>query len=490
MLNIASNVYPLHGAAYSNIGGRPENQDSLCVCNTQLGLLVVVSDGMGGGPGGKTASSIAVEVIANTVAGYSAGASREEALKVAVGKANDAMAAKVREMPQLAGMGATSVIALINKESAVVANIGDSRCYRIGKGKTIFRTNDHSLVGELVRRNVLTEEQARTSPQSNVITKALGTTNDHVPDIFEVCYCKGDRFVLCTDGVWGTMPDQEFVMRLSAPLEVGNMVGNIASEVDRIGYSKGGLHDNHTMAVIEMDDNSIKTDSMSKTIKIILAALGALLTISVVFNVVCFLKLRNNGYVEELNEKNRLIERLEPYRIRYEKLCENKGDELKMTLAERDSLFNVVLELKQKVDSLIDKNVDDKENADEENTAGQKKTVNNRGEQKPVGNLTSAECIVNLVTSLKNLRDASDAKMNEAVKLKIRYRDEAADWLQQYKERNGKTINTNNIENIDILLRSDIVIKVDLDNKSKKYVSTAIVKQRINNAIQAAEQFK
>ena len=81
MLNIASNVYPLHGAAYSNIGGRPENQDSLCVCETQLGLLVVVSDGMGGGPGGKTASSIAVEVIANTVAGYSAGASREEALK-------------------------------------------------------------------------------------------------------------------------------------------------------------------------------------------------------------------------------------------------------------------------------------------------------------------------------------------------------------------------------------------------------------------------
>ena len=110
MLNIASNEYSLHGAAYSNIGGRPENQDSLCVCETQLGLLVVVSDGMGGGPGGKTASSIAVQVIATTVSGYPAGASKEDALKVAVGRANDALAAKVREVPQLAGMGATAII--------------------------------------------------------------------------------------------------------------------------------------------------------------------------------------------------------------------------------------------------------------------------------------------------------------------------------------------------------------------------------------------
>lgn len=486
MLNIASNVYPLHGAAYSNIGGRPENQDSLCVCNTQLGLLVVVSDGMGGGPGGKTASSIAVEVIANTVAGYSAGASREEALKVAVGKANDAMAAKVREMPQLAGMGATSVIALINKESAVVANIGDSRCYRIGKGKTIFRTNDHSLVGELVRRNVLTEEQARTSPQSNVITKALGTTNDHVPDIFEVCYCKGDRLVLCTDGVWGTMPDKEFVMRLSAPLEVGNMVGNMASEVDRIGYSRGGQHDNHTMAVIEMDDNSIKTDSMSKTIKIILAALGALLTISVVFNVVCFLKLRNNDYVEELNEKNRLIERLEPYRIRYEKLCENKGDELKMTLAERDSLFNVVLELRQKVDSLLKSNEAAKEQAGKPGGENLKPTAADKSVK---GKPSASECVDNLVKSLIQLRDASAASQSQTVNLKEKYRDEAKKHLKQYVEI--KSISNDDIDNIDGLLKSDKITKVDKSKDKDNnviYVSTRTVKNSIDKAIERAKK--
>lgn len=481
MLNIVSNVYPLHGAAYSNIGGRPENQDSLCVFETRLGLLVVVSDGMGGGPGGKTASSIAVQVIADTVADYASGTSREEALKVAIGRAGDAIAAKVREIPQLAGMGATAVVALINKESAMVANIGDSRCYRIGKGKTVFRTQDHSLVGELVRRKVLTEEQARTSPQSNVITKALGTTNDHVPDIFEVCYSKGDRLVLCTDGVWGSMTDKEFVMRLSAPLEVGNMVDNMASEIDRIGYSKGGHHDNHTMTVIEMDNNSIKTDNMSKTLKIVLTTLCVLLALSVVFNIVCFLKLGNNDYVVELNSKNRLIETLEPYKLRYEKLCENEGDALKITIAERDSLFNVVMDLKQKVDSLIKENEAVQGNVKDEGTI---KAVKNT---KKDGKMTASACVDSLVRSLIQMRDASTINQSETVRRKLKYRDAAANYLKQYLELKG---NTQETENISILLRWKNISYVQQDNKSKKYVSTNSVVNRINTAIKTAEKLK
>lgn len=484
MLNIVSNECSLHGAAYSNIGGRPENQDSLCVCDTQLGLLVVVSDGMGGGPGGKTASSIAVDVIARTVADYPYEASREEALKVAIGRANDAMAAKVMETPELAGMGATAVIALVNRQSAVVANIGDSRFYRFGKGKTIFRTQDHSLVGELVRRNVLTEEQARTSPQSNVITKALGTTNDHVPDIYEVCYHKGDRLVLCTDGVWGCMTDKELVMRLSAPMEIGNVVNTLAAEVDRIGYSKGGYHDNHTLAVLEMDDNSIKTEYMSKTQKIVLVALVALLTISVVFNIVCFLKLRNNNYVDELNQKNRVIETLEPYRIRYEKLCQNGGDALKQTIAERDSLFDVVMDLEQKVDSLIKSNEATKEQAYNvgSNTFNKNKTGKATG-----GKLTASECVESLIKSLIQLRDAAAVSQSETVKLKNKCRDEALGYLKQYVDLKGKSKET---EKIDKLLTSNSISKVDPDIKHNQYVSTNTVISRINDAIKTAKQLE
>lgn len=477
MLSIVSSRYPLHGAAYSNIGGRPENQDSLCVCETQLGLLVVVSDGMGGGPEGKTASTIAVEVIAKTVAGYAVGASREEALKVAIGRANDAMAAKVREMPQLTGMGATVVIALINKESAVVANIGDSRCYRIGKGKTRFRTNDHSFVGELVRRKVLTEEQARTSPQSNVISKALGTTNDHVPDLYEVCYCKGDRLVLCTDGVWGAMTDKELIMRLAAPIEVCSLVDGMASEVDRIGHGKGGYHDNHTMAVIEMDNNSIKTDGMSKTMKVVLAILSVFFAVSVVFNIVCSLKLRNNNYVEELNLKNRMIERLEPYRERYEKLCNSQGDALRLTVKERDSLYNTVLELEHMIDSLLN-----------ENNIVQSAKINDvsRKTEEEVM-ITASACVDNLVRSLTKLRDVNAASQSETVRLKMKYRDEAVDWLQQYVKIKGRTLGTDNIA---ILLRWSKIFSVEHDDKNRRFVSTKIVVTKINVAIETSNKLK
>ena len=99
MISIVTNNYPLHGFAYSNIGGRPENQDSFAVQETPLGMLVVVCDGMGGGPGGKTASRIARTEIVNTVMAYANGASRQEALKVAIGKAHEALVKEMARIP-------------------------------------------------------------------------------------------------------------------------------------------------------------------------------------------------------------------------------------------------------------------------------------------------------------------------------------------------------------------------------------------------------
>lgn len=485
MLNIVSNEYPLHGAAYSNIGGRPENQDSICVRETSLGLLVVISDGMGGGPGGKTASAIAVDAIVDTVLRYSVGSSREEALKVAIGRANEAVVDKMRKVPQLAGMGATAVVALIDSRSAVVANIGDSRCYRVSKGKRVFCTEDHSLVGELVRRKVLTEEQARTSPQSNVITKALGTTNDHVPDIYEICYCKGDRLVLCTDGVWGSMPNDEFMMRLSVASEVGSLARSLASDIDRIGYGNGGHHDNHTMAIIEMDDDSLKTDSMSKIMKIFMMVLGVLLTISVIFNIVCFIKLQNNDLSVELNKKNRMIEVLEPYRMRYNKLIENNGEELKITVAERDSLADIVIDLRHKVDSLIKQAETGSEPAHQPVEAKQKEEKGQTA--KAGGSKTPASvCADNLIMALTKLKNTSGTQMSETVKQKAKYRDEAAKYLRQYIERKGaSSVQTDNINR---LLSSDIIIKVE-KNKDK-YVSTQVVVKKIDSAIAAAKSLK
>ena len=173
-------------------------------------------------------------------------------------------------------MGSTLVAVLINQQSAVIANLGDSRCYRISHGRVAHRTDDHSLVGELVRNNALTEEQARTSPQSNVIMRGLGNTSNHTAEITEVPYQKGDRFFVCTDGVWGVMPHEQLVQRLTSQQTLSDLVDNLSAEIDQIGFSTGGHHDNHTLAAIEMNTDSILKDKMSKILKIALAVLTAL----------------------------------------------------------------------------------------------------------------------------------------------------------------------------------------------------------------------
>ncbi len=88
----------------------------------------------------------------------------------------------------------------------------------------------------------MTEEEARVSPQSNVISKSLGSKTDHNPDIEEMGYRRGDRFILCTDGVWGSMPHKKLLKFFAAKGQTTNVVGSISSEVDRLGFAKGGHH--------------------------------------------------------------------------------------------------------------------------------------------------------------------------------------------------------------------------------------------------------
>lgn len=308
---ITSNIVSLHGAASTMIGGRPENQDDLGWTDTPLGFLLVVCDGMGGGPGGKTASYIAKYVVTQTVLNSPVQARRQDVLKMAMSQANDALEQKMNEMPSLRGMGSTLVAILINEDSAVIAHVGDSRCYRLHGKKVIFRTCDHSLVSELVQHKAITEEQARVSPQSNVITRGLGSTNNHVAEIDEVPYLKGDRFVLCTDGVWGIMPHPDLLQRLGAPMEANMVVNNLQAEVDRIGAAEGGFHDNHTLAILDMNTNSRLKDKMSKQVKILLASLGSLFLISLIFNIIGFTKLNKAPQTNEYQDKVTQVARLE-----------------------------------------------------------------------------------------------------------------------------------------------------------------------------------
>ena len=264
MVQIISQRYMLSGIAVSKQGGRPENQDDCGWVDTPLGFLLVVCDGMGGGPGGKTASRIVKEEFLTAIQNCSPQASRVEAIKKAVSIANEALYLRMEKEPTLKGMGSTLVAVLINEQSAIVTHLGDSRFYSVRGKRILFRTADHSLVGEMVRNKAMSEEQARQSPQSNVIMRALGNTSNHVPEINEISFRKGDRFILCSDGVWGIMPHEQITERFTSIQDVASLATNLSAEIDQIGFSHGGNHDNHTMAIIELKMNSKLTNKTTK----------------------------------------------------------------------------------------------------------------------------------------------------------------------------------------------------------------------------------
>lgn len=286
------NLFPadndfLAAFAESRIGGRKENQDSYGCKKTKYGYLFTVCDGMGGGPGGKTASSIAVEEIINGIDGAGTDEAVPNIIIKAIRRANMVIIERGTAEPSLRGMGSTATVLLVSEHSAYIAHVGDSRVYQLRGHRKVFRTFDHSLVFEMVSQKVITEEQARLSAQSNVITRALGVKPDLEVDIAELPYEKGDRFCLCTDGIHGSMPETELVKMLSARgVTLGAITDDIATNVDNIGRAAGGGHDNLTLAVIEMHTNSKLKEKMSRQTKSVVGGLLTIAIVSIVQNIV------------------------------------------------------------------------------------------------------------------------------------------------------------------------------------------------------------
>ncbi|MGM9869148.1 MAG: PP2C family protein-serine/threonine phosphatase [Sodaliphilus sp.] len=237
----------------SRQGGREENQDCYGYKETTYGFLVVVCDGMGGGPAGAYASSIAVQSIIQEVDEAAPNQNPEQVLRNAVTATNLLVRRTVKEQPKLMGMGTTCVAALISAGKASVAHVGDSRCYLLRNGKSEFRTADHSVVGEMVRNGELSEEDARRAKNSNVITRAIGITDIIEVDTHTVKIKPGDRIALCTDGVWGMLPEPEVIEFLSQKQSVDTILPNLLNSIDAMGKNKpNGNYDNLTLALVQI----------------------------------------------------------------------------------------------------------------------------------------------------------------------------------------------------------------------------------------------
>lgn len=278
LIHIDSN-YPFDGYMESKIGGRSENQDTCGSSDTPHGLLIVVCDGMGGGPAGKTASLIATQTIIDAIKSSEISKDKRDILKNAISDANKAIRDAVKENPSLTGMGTTTVTLLLGDDCAYVGHVGDSRLYKLRGREKIFRTKDHSYVGDLVRRGQLTEEQARLSAQSNIITKALGSQDICEPEIDVIAYEKGDRFALCSDGIWGAFPEPLLIKKMSENGALDSVVDRLATDTDEQGRANGSHHDNLTIAIIETKTDSKKKDSMTRLAKRIILLMALLIVV-------------------------------------------------------------------------------------------------------------------------------------------------------------------------------------------------------------------
>lgn len=275
----------IKGFGESRIGGRAENQDNWGFSDTPFGFLLVVCDGMGGGPSGKLASKIAVDSILRGVEEGNKEEAPTNVLIKAIRQANMDIILQGEEDIRLKGMGSTCTAVLINEESAIVAHVGDSRVYQFRGGYKVFRTFDHSMVFDLVKKKVITEEVARLSVDSNIITRALGIKPDLEVEVHEVPYETGDRFMLSTDGIHGAIPEKQLIsMATDSKINLNQCIEDMAMTIDNEGIKNGGGHDNLTVAMIELSANSKMKVKMSKRIKYIF--LGLLL--------ICFSSLALN----------------------------------------------------------------------------------------------------------------------------------------------------------------------------------------------------
>jgi protein phosphatase len=225
---------------------RSSNQDACAdFSNASGGRLFVVADGMGGHRGGETASRMAVQVIGEVF--QASTTVPEQALQTAFETASARIHAHAQRNPDLAGMGTTAIALLVERSgNAWVAHVGDSRLYRLRGNELEALSADHSFVGELERGGLLSPNEAAVHPRRNQLLRSVGVLPAVQVDIRRLSAVPGDRFLLCTDGLWSLVSDEEIAQVLGREgpddaarllLELANARGgtdNVTVQIARI----------------------------------------------------------------------------------------------------------------------------------------------------------------------------------------------------------------------------------------------------------------
>ena len=240
---------------------RTSNEDSYSAY-PEVGLFVV-ADGMGGHVAGEIASRVAVESISAFIK-ETAGEDRNRTwpfpfepelsmdgnrLKAAFRLANRKIGSTIADSQDLRGMATTASAILVSDAQTCVAHIGDSRVYVQRADKLSQITDDHSWVEEQVRAGMLTPDAARAHPWRNVVTRALSGAEDPEIDVVEIKPAKGDRFLLCSDGLFGVLSDDQIGAILSDRRDsLSDLCGRLIEAANA-----GGGPDNITALIVQID---------------------------------------------------------------------------------------------------------------------------------------------------------------------------------------------------------------------------------------------
>lgn len=210
------------------------------------GVLLAVSDGMGGAQAGEVASALTLRTLRHALAASSAEESADARLKRSVESANYEVWKAARDTGRL-GMGATLTAVLICGTNAYVAEIGDSRAYLLRENRLIQLTRDQNISQILIDTGRLTREQAEASRYKNIITQAIGTRPKVVVALNRVGLRRGDTLLLCSDGLSTKVKDEEIRSTLAAGRELDAACMQL---VDVANY-RGG-EDNVTVVLAEI----------------------------------------------------------------------------------------------------------------------------------------------------------------------------------------------------------------------------------------------
>jgi protein phosphatase len=225
-------------AALTDIGLHRSSNEDAFVAEPPL---FAVADGMGGARAGEIASHLALDSLVAALAA-------DEALPAAAGAANQAVYGQSRSDRSRSGMGTTLTAVLLGDDRLRFVHVGDSRLYLWRDERLTQVTDDHSLVGEMVREGHLSREAAASHPQRSILSRALGTEPRVEIDSDEIELRAGDALLLCSDGLYSMVPEDTIAAVLAAVDDPARVARRLVSEA-----KNGGGHDNITVVVLRFD---------------------------------------------------------------------------------------------------------------------------------------------------------------------------------------------------------------------------------------------